>query len=180
MRLAKVMIVQNKYGYYFIPQSSIDTYTGKKIISGGVHEDSTIEFILNNSKRIVHAGTGFGDFLPALRSLERVWAFEPNKENFIASLKTIEINALTNVRLYNTALNSEDGKLKITDEGVRSQISFDNGNFVEAACMDTMIPESEHIDLIHLDIEGFEHEALVGAKELISRCSPIKIGRAHV
>ena len=83
-----------------------------------------------------------------------------------------------NVSLYTYALGEYDTKstLKITDEsglemGPRSEIG--DGIGVKMIKLDTFIVEK--IDLIHLDIEGYEFEALKGAKELIERDKPIII-----
>ena len=167
---------QNKYGVYVIPEEVEYTYTAKTIIDGGVHEETTIEFIQSIGGNVIHAGAGFGDFLPALKDCNRVFTFEPNPLMYQCSLETIKLNNLTNVSLYSHAIGAYDGKstLKITDEsglemGPRSEIG--NGIVVKMVKLDTFI--TEKIDLIHLDLEGYEFEALKGAKELIERDKPI-------
>lgn len=55
---------------------------------------------LNNIKsiggNIIHAGAGFGDFLPALKDCN-IFTFEPNQLMYDATLETIQLNNLTNV-----------------------------------------------------------------------------------
>jgi FkbM family methyltransferase len=169
---------KNKYGVYAVPEEVEYTYTAKTILEGGVHEPTTIEFIKSIGGNVIHAGAGFGDFLPALKDCNRVFVFEPNPLMYKCSLQTIQLNNLTNVSLYTHALGEYDGKseLKITDEsglemGPRSEIG--DGIVVKIIKLDTFIVEK--IDLIHLDIEGYEFEALKGAKELIERDKPIII-----
>jgi FkbM family methyltransferase len=43
---------------------------------------------------------------------------------------------------------------------------------VPACRMDTLIGSEQHIDLIKIDVEGFEYEALKGARNLLKRCHP--------
>ena len=167
---------QNKYGVYVIPEEIEYTYTAQTIIDGGVHEETTIEYIKSIGGNVIHAGSGFGDFLPALKDCNRVFVFEPNPLMYQCSLETIRLNNLTNISLYTHALGEYDGKseLKITDEsglemGPRSEIG--DGIRVKMIKLDTFI--TEKIDLIHLDIEGYEFNALKGAKEIIERDKPI-------
>ena len=44
---------------------------------------------------------------------------------------------------------------------------------VEVLRLDDVIPESEHIDLIKIDVEGGELGVLEGARQLLARCQPI-------
>ncbi|MGB5292365.1 MAG: FkbM family methyltransferase [Lysobacterales bacterium] len=49
---------------------------------------------------------------------------------------------------------------------------------VEVVRLDDIIPESEQVDLIKLDLEGGEYHAMKGAVNLIRRCKPIIIFEA--
>ena len=167
---------QNKYGIYAIPEEISYTYTAQTIINGGVHEPTTIEFIQSVGGNVVHAGAGFGDFLPALKDCNRVFVFEPNPLMHKCTLQTILLNNLTNVSLYKQALGERNCKssLKNIDEsglemGPRSEIG--EGIRIDMIKLDNFLVEK--IDLIHLDLEGYEFEALKGAKELIERDKPI-------
>jgi len=167
---------QNKYGTYVIPEEISYTYTAQTIINGDIHEPTTIEFIQSVGGNVVHAGAGFGDFLPALRNCNRVFTFEPNPLMYKCTLQTIMLNNLTNVSLYKQALGESNCKssLKNIDEsglemGPRSEIG--EGIRIDMIKLDDFIVEK--IDLIHLDLEGYEFEALKGAKELIKRDKPL-------
>jgi FkbM family methyltransferase len=167
---------KNKYGVYVIPEEISYTYTAQTIINGDVHEPTTIEFIQSVGGNVVHAGAGFGDFLPALKDCNRVFVFEPNPLMYKCTLQTIMLNNLTNVSLYKQALGESNCKssLKNIDEsglemGPRSEIG--EGIRIDMIKLDDFIVEK--IDLIHLDLEGYEFEALKGAKELIKRDKPL-------
>ena len=171
------MIVTNKYGTYSVPNEITYTYTAQAIINGDVHEKSTIEYIKSIGGNIIHAGAGFGDFLPALNNCN-IFTFEPNQLMYNSALETIQLNNLTNVTIYPYAIGDYDGdnKLKHIDElgqemGPRREIG--DGITIKQVKLDTIIPKSTKIDLIHLDLEGYEFEALLGAKEIIERDKPI-------
>jgi FkbM family methyltransferase len=169
---------ENIYGRYIIPKEIEYTYTAQTIIQGSVHEPSTIEFIQSIGGNVIHAGAGFGDFLPALKNCNRVFAFEPNPLMYKCALQATILNNLTNVSLYKYALGERNGKssLKHIDEtglemGPRSEIG--EGIKIDMIKLDGFFVEK--IDLIHLDLEGYEFEALKGAKELIERDKPLII-----
>ena len=172
-------IAKNQYGLYSIPKSVEYTYTADFILKGGVHEDTTIEYLKSIGGNIIHAGSGFGDFLPALKDCDSVWAFEPNTLMYESSLETISLNNISNVKLFPYALGRYDGigNLKHIDErglemGPRSEMD-DYGVQVKMVKMDSIIPKDTKISVIHLDLEGYEFAALNGAKEIIERDKPI-------
>lgn len=174
---------ENKFGLYFIPEGTEYTYTASKIIAGGVHEPETIDFIQNAAQdmAIIHAGAGFGDFLPAFKNLKWVYTFEPNPLNRSAVHATVEANALHNITVLPYALGSYQGtgNLQVEDDlgremGVRSEIALE-GEPVFITTLDSIIPENEPISIIHLDLEGYEFEALDGARKIIDKWHPIVI-----
>jgi len=86
------------------------------VLHGDVWERQPFEFMCANARHrdVAHAGTYFGDFLPALAAATRgtIYAFEPNSEKLTCAEWTTARNALTNVRLRHVALgesNSESG-----------------------------------------------------------------------
>ena len=101
---------KNKYGVYSIPKEIAYTYNAQTILDGDVHEDTTIDYIRSIGGNIIHAGSGFGDFLPALKNCDKVWAFEPNKLMYESSLDTISLNKLDNVNIFPYAIGEYDGE----------------------------------------------------------------------
>jgi FkbM family methyltransferase len=189
-------IAHNKFGYYCVPLSSAYTITSDTILRGMVHEPSTIDFIIENSNDgdIIHAGTGFGDFLPAISSKKKskIWTFEPNPLNFKCTEETIKLNGLKNIELFQCALGDRNysGKLIIAENGkelgVRSQMlgsqESDKNNdceFVEIRTIDSIIPNERKVSLIHLDTEGYEEVILRGADKVIKKNSPLIVLEIH-
>jgi FkbM family methyltransferase len=162
---------------------------------GDVWEPDTIEFMVKNAGQgdIVHAGAYFGDFLPALSQAcvdgAKLWAFEPNPENYRCALITIEINNLKNVEIMNAGLGVYRSRfsMKIADEsgralgGASHMVGRSKKNNLEQIVevdiykLDDVVPLERQVSILQLDVEGFEKQALTGAMETIRRCKPILI-----
>jgi FkbM family methyltransferase len=185
----------NQFGAYCLPLSSRHRPAAQKIFSGEVWEPKTIEFMSKHCRGgdIVHAGTYFGDFIPALSKAcdtdAKVWAFEPNPENYRCAVITIMLNGLRNVNLTNAGLGSQKGWLSmmVADENGRSLggasrlLEVENANKngqltkVEIVKIDEAVPPDRNVAILQLDVEGFEQPALSGAMATIKRCKPILI-----
>jgi FkbM family methyltransferase len=155
------------------------------IRSGKVWEPRTIELLRAECGHgdIAHAGTYFGDFLPALSQAlapgAKVWACEPSLENYRCAKITIEINALHNVELRHAALGmaSGHGFLKTKDAvlwalGGASRLADDGDERVEIVRLDDLVA-GRTVSVIQLDVEGHEEQALRGALDTIIRCRPL-------
>lgn len=188
----KCCIWYNQYGGYCLPESSLHRTAPRKILRGEVYEPATLEFMRERCSGgdIVHAGTYFGDFLPALGSAcdpgAIVWAFEPNPENFRCAQITTLINDLDNVKLRNAGLGAEQGSLamRVRDSdgialGGKSHVvsgdSFSPATDVKVdiVTVDAIVPEDRPVAILQLDVEDQEQAALTGALKTIQRCRPI-------
>ena len=180
------VVAENPHGRICIPASSAYTYTARAILAGQVHELSTIDFIAAHAGTgdVVHAGAGFGDFLPALSRAcaGTIWTFEPNPENFACAAETLRLNGLQNVRLSDTGLAARPGRrrLRVQEDGLalgpRSEFADETApeGDVHRCVADTLdrLLDGRPVSVIHLDVEGAEFEVLDGARGLIARCSP--------
>ncbi|THH34622.1 FkbM family methyltransferase [Aliishimia ponticola] len=188
---ARYRIATNCYGRYCVPSDLIKRPAAWAVLRGNVHEPDTLDFMRTHAGTgdIVHAGTFFGDFLPALSGTmarnAKIWAFEPGPENHKAAEQTVAINALRNVTLTNAALSDRAGRLffKTHDAtgnpiGGVSRIVPQDGPGVQkvnALMLDYTVPQDRDVSILQLDVEGHEKEALLGAIHTIGRCAPILI-----
>lgn len=189
------IIAYNKYGGYCVPLSGYFHSAPQTIFKGNVWEKETTEFIISNlgNGDIIHAGTFFGDSLPAISNANKdniTWAFEPNPESYRCASITKIINNLNNVKLFNKGLGECNSCEKMKTVNNKNGQSMGGGSRmaskaktyskdslidVEVVAIDEVIPHDRKIDVIHLDIEGFEKEALSGAINTIKRCKPILV-----
>lgn len=190
----RCIVSYNKYGGYCVPERSRHRPAAQKILSNDVYEPRTIEFITSNCGNgdIVHAGTYFGDFLPALSkgcaANSIVWAFEPNSENYRCADITLQINDVKNVVLTNAGVGSKRERLpmKTADRGgcalggashivARDSGALHGTETIQVVTIDDTIEPNRTVSIIQLDVEGHEKQALIGALETIRRCLPIII-----
>lgn len=188
------LLARNEHGLYCVPRAAIGPiprWTAK----GEVWEASTIDLIRDADPTgdIVHAGTFFGDFIPALARSRTggalIWGFEPGSENYRCAEITTELNELDNVVLRHAGLGAESGtaRLAITDTSGRPVAGasrvirgparsrwFENEQ-IQIVSIDEAIPDDRRIVVIHLDIEGYEQWALAGAMRTIERCRPLLV-----
>lgn len=182
------LVAANEHGLYCVPAASRHRPAARRILAGEVWEPDTIGWIIAHRRAgdIVHAGTYFGDFLPALaRSLAgdgRVWAFEPNPENHACAHVTIALNGLAGVVLHHAALGAAAGRVALVTHDEQG-IPLGGASHVDAARdagadgvavvrLDDVIPADRPVDVIQLDVEGAEEQALCGALGLIGRWRP--------
>lgn len=188
-----VHVAYNKYGAYCMPVLSEHRTLNQKILNGEVFELDTLEYIAANVNNgdIVHAGTFFGDFIPAFSKAvsneAKIWAFEPNPESFRCPQITNMLNGIQNVSLVNAGLGDKESKINLTTKdkkgvslGGSSTIDVNRESSktteeIEIRSIDSAIPKDRNVSIIQLDIEGFEKQALMGALETIKRCRPILI-----
>ncbi len=183
----KCSIAYNVYGGYCVPESSRHRPACKAILANDVWEPQTIELMRRScgDGDIVHAGTFFGDFLPALSAAlkpgAKVWAFEPSRENYRCAKITSELNGLGNVELVHAALGAQcmAARVKTVDAtgipmGGSAQVGDDGDETVDVVTIDD-VTDGRQVSIVQLDVEGYERQALEGALRLIRRCRPMLI-----
>jgi FkbM family methyltransferase len=123
---------------------------------------------------VVDVGSNVGLYAIALAkrvgNTGKVHAFEPDPENFQALNRHCSLNQVNpRVVLYEVAVAGTDGRVRF-EAGLGSESHIGGGacgSEVEAVCLDSVFP-ANHIDILKIDVEGFEVEVLQGASELLS------------
>ena len=151
--------------------------------------------VLSPGAVCVSAGANIGCHVVALAQLVgktgAVIAFEPQRAMYnLAVANTALCNVDDRVRLHNAALGSAPGRIEVPDidyehENTYGGLSLRYTNVpadvprysVPLVSIDAIgLPRCE---LIQLDIEGMESEALAGARQTILRCRPILYLEIH-
>jgi len=124
-----------------------------------------------------------------------VIAFEPTPPNAERLMENVQLNKLSNVRLYRVALGDTEAVIKIAHcpdspgiatlredlaQGYRRRYSLQEFQ-VEVVPLDTLVARESlpFPDFLKIDIEGYEYPMLLGARETIRRARPIIFVEVH-
>lgn len=154
----KHFIKKSSYPQYFHPE--VSPLPGDVIIDGGAFIGDTVELINNE-----------------LNSNCEIHSFEPSKESFIKLQETVENCDFHNVFVNNLGLGEKSEELKFTYSELNpagSRISEEDNQHIRITSTDDYAIDKglEKLDVIKLDIEGFELAALKGAKKSIEQFRP--------
>ena len=135
--------------------------------------------LVKGRRAALQAGACLGIFpLHLAKMFEAVYAFEPDPKLF---RKSVMLGNVANIVWFNAALGYErrlvhtecrrrDGSSRPAHEGLTFTIA---GGIIPTMRVDDLALSA--LDLLCLDVEGAEFEALKGAKETIDRCRPVLI-----
>ena len=123
----------------------------------------------------VGANNGYFSLLAAkaVGTSGKVYAFEPVPETFSRLKRNVELNRFKNVRLNRLALGMKNSTVDINlsgvEDGLNSIVSIGHAvssTTVKVRTLDSII-EGEDIDLMKIDVEGYEKQVLMGSKRLL-------------
>jgi FkbM family methyltransferase len=117
----------------------------------------------------------------------RVLAFEPAPENYARLRANVLRNQLANVRVYEVALGSTQGKATLAlapDPAFHSLAERqEEDTFLEVAVapLDAFWnPETDHaVSVLKIDVEGTELDVLHGAKRVVEAARPVVLAEAR-
>ena len=170
------------YNGYFLPiKAFIASVFFHKHCIQDIFNEKTLQKIQN--KDFIDVGGFIGDSAIVFEREfcnKNIYSFEPTKENYELTKKTIELNNSSRIIPINKGLGAEQTMLQInTRGGGSSSIKFITTNEMETIEMTTLdIFVKEHkllVGFIKVDIEGFEMEFLKGAKETICTQKPAMV-----
>ena len=98
---------------------------------------------------------------------------EPVSETFERLKMNIELNKLKNVKLFNLGISDSKGQLYISNNlGSMNRIidcskKHNNWELIKVTTLDKLLSEEKKINLLKIDVEGFEKQVLIGCKEIL-------------
>lgn len=156
----------SSFSEYFHPK--VLPQIGDTIIDGGAWNGDTVEA-----------------FIKALAGQCRIFAFEPDSGNYKALCERIAKNHFDQfVVPVARGLWSESGNLKFktsSDNSMQFQVAVDGDSQIQVVGIDEYFSnKSEKVQLIKMDIEGAEMEALKGGRQkIIDECPSLQICLYH-
>ncbi len=155
------------------------------IFMDGAYEPEWLDFIapLSENKVFFDVGANVGNYALSLHTRAKmIYAFEPSEGNMAYLRENIASNKIENIETVRKAVSSEDGKrVKIyfsPDAGGSNSLydKFDGRHeIVETVTLDTFCRTRniEQVDIIKMDVEGAEFDALIGAEKTLKRFHPL-------
>lgn len=158
----------NEFAYFF------NDTIAKEINIHGVYEKEEIEVLsklISSKDHVVDIGANIGNHSIAFSKIsKKVYSFEAHPRTF--EILKFNTDKYKNIKIFNIGISNKKGSLffkniittniggkKLSKTGsIKSQINK----------LDNIIKSDKKIKLIKIDIEGHEHEALLGMKKLLS------------
>ena len=173
MKLIKTKLQNGLVMWY----RSDDRYIGQRIAIQKYEEYESVLILRNVNKNsvVVDVGANIGYYTLLLAKIcKKVYAFEPDKRCFEILKKNIEENKLKNVVLFNLAVGDKNEKVEfiIDKENLGNSRIGDGDETILCDSLDNVL-KKEKIDLMKIDVQGYEEKVIEGAKNIISKYSPI-------
>lgn len=136
----------------------------------------TLKFL--NNKDFIDCGAYIGGSALIFEKYfnpRKIYAFEPDIENYAHMLNAIKLNDLKKVVPIKMGVGSKEGMANFLPMQSLSQITSNNSdNKIEVTTIDKHIFERNlDVGLIKMDVEGFELNALKGAESTINEFKPV-------
>ncbi len=178
--------------------STRDMAISKPILWLGEYEQGVTQVLLKFLREDTHfldvgANIGYFSLIAGKRcSQGKVFSFEPDPTNYDLLSSNIALNSLSNIHSYNLALSDRDENLYFSTMGFTQNLgarftaketatlkqhslpTAEAPRQIKAISFDSFLPK-ERIDIIKIDVEGFELNVLQGMKELLRQQQPLII-----
>ena len=119
------------------------------------------------------------DLQKRCENLKKIICFEPDRKNFTKLEKYTSENCPQLCEIYNCAVESEDTVKYFSTEGSRNSalqddhVSGNGSKMTEISCRSVdSVCAGRRVDFIKYDVEGSEHQGILGAQKTIINHSP--------
>ncbi len=163
----------------------------------GAYEIDTLNFVLENTKDdsvMYDLGANFGYFslIMATHTKNNVYAFEAIPKYVDVIKSNIAINNVKNINVFSLAVSKGEGTIEFSNlEGESGNTYVQDTPNYESKRLKKIIVKTNSIDnmvesglikppnLMKIDIEGAEYDALLGSEKTITKYKPFIILATH-
>lgn len=154
----------------------------------GLKEESRNKLysLVNKDDVIIDVGANMGETLMNFAVLSGskgwVYGFEPDSINYKRCIENLKLNSFNTISLNKTGLGDRKGQFKIkvdtpTNRAGNRITSDDdeNAETIDVITLDEYVKSTQinKINLIKIDVEGFEFNVLKGAEEILEKLHPV-------
>lgn len=177
---------------FYVPYYPIDLIQRTLVETGKFFEHDSIlaesDKYLNKNSIVLDLGANIGNhtlYWNKITKVKKIYAFEPVDDTYEILERNIELNNIVNnsISINHIGLGDKIGKASVAGKydlyniGGTNIKMDDNGDF-NVTTLDKFMEENfkeDKIDLIKIDVEGFEYQVLSGAKKTLAKYNPVII-----
>ena len=156
---------------------------------GKFYEDEMLSFIeglliVKTDGCIIDVGANIGNHSIFFGMFTKLFihAFEPSKDSYEMFVKNISANDKNKpIIAHNLAVGNEKGKVKINriDAFNKGRDTVIPGGDIDMVRLDDFLEKPDKVQLMKIDVEGYEPHVLMGAIEILKRDKPYLFIEAH-
>jgi FkbM family methyltransferase len=178
----KVQLVTGDYGLkYFVPNTNESI--GFFLLINGIYEKDVSDYIIRTAPvnaLFIDIGINIGSIsLPVAKRRPdcKIIGVEAASEVFECLQRNIAINNGLNITPINKAVSDKDGELvsfyspeEQFGKGSMSPVFTEDGKMIETITLDQLVKDHNcsKVDIIKIDVEGYEYKVFKGGKGLLS------------
>ena len=174
-------IITVHYDWFLFNILSNDGAVGKSVKNNECWEPHIVNFLkhnLNKTSTFVDVGSNFGwHSIISSKFANKVYSFEPQKVIYEIQKNTIKDNNIENIILFNNGIGNMNQKNSMRSinydyQGVNTgdlSIGF-GGEEIEVITLDSL--ELDRVDIIKVDVQGYEKFVIEGSLQTILKHKP--------
>lgn len=173
------VLKQTPYGpAFWVPQGD---YVEQTVVRGAKNSgyNNFLKFMRPNARTACDVGANIGEITYSLAQFcQTVHSFEPVQNTYALLEKNVEQNRLTNVKTYNMGLGAvhETAEISLSNNTCGANARVAGKTKSSTQTMQILPLDSLNlttVDIIKIDVEGYELDVLVGGEQTILRDLPI-------
>ena len=140
-----------------------------------------LKLVSNKDLTFIDIGAYVGSYCIRLsKYYNMIIAVEPNPESVKILKKNLELNNIHNVKIIECALADYQGEAILNLRGGSSTLLADyKGKGKVKVKVDMLDNIIDHVDVMKIDVEGYEERVVRGALNTIKKCKPVIVIEHH-